>query len=101
MGLGEAVRVAGIGCRRGVTADEVLAAVAATVPLGAPLGVGGPRGSLHLDGLRVSAHAVPTNPTTTRHAVTSWMANERGSGGSWCGWGVISRWTSTASRSST
>jgi cobalt-precorrin 5A hydrolase len=29
MGLGEAVRVAGIGCRKGVTADEVLAAVAA------------------------------------------------------------------------
>jgi cobalt-precorrin 5A hydrolase len=29
MGLGEAVTVAGIGCRRGVGADEVLAAVAA------------------------------------------------------------------------
>ena len=27
MGLGEAVRVAGIGCRRGVSADEVLAAL--------------------------------------------------------------------------
>jgi len=29
MGLGEAVRVAGVGCRRGVSAEEVLAAVAA------------------------------------------------------------------------
>ena len=29
VGLGEAVRVAGIGCRRGVSAEEVLAAVAA------------------------------------------------------------------------
>lgn len=29
MGVGEAVTVAGIGCRRGVAADEVLAAVAA------------------------------------------------------------------------
>ena len=29
MGLGEAVTVAGIGCRRGATAEEVLAAVAA------------------------------------------------------------------------
>ncbi len=29
VGLGEAVRVAGIGCRKGVSAEEVLAAVAA------------------------------------------------------------------------
>ena len=29
VGLGEAVRVAGIGCRRGVSAEEVMAAVAA------------------------------------------------------------------------